>query len=145
MNFDLTIFTFSPVGQLRKSLKAALRSTFFISFLICTFKSGMCSYFSIFPTWRNKLFVYPMAFISALWIFLEQKSKRVELAIFVLPKAVQSLYMIMIDSGFICDLPGIEIFATSFSMSVIMSLYQLEPHNISQLLYKVMRATIGTY
>ena len=86
-----------------------------------------------------------MAFVSSLWIFLEQKSKRVELAIFVLPKAVQSLYMRMIDSGFICHMPGIEVAAASFSMSVIMSLYQLEPHNISQLLYKVMRATIGTY
>lgn len=137
--------TLRPVTQVKRSFKAALRSTLFISFLICTFKSGMCSYYNILPAWKNKPFVYPMAFFASLWIFLENKSKRVELALFVLPKAVQSVYMIMIDSGFICDLPGIEIAAASFSMSIIMSLYQLEPHNISQLLYKVMRATIGTY
>lgn len=86
-----------------------------------------------------------MSLIAALWIFFEDKAKRVELALFCAPKALQSVYTILIDKKWLKDLHGIEVPAAMFSMSVLMSLYQLEPHHISTLLYKVMKATIGTY
>ena len=86
-----------------------------------------------------------MAFISGLWIFFEQKARRAELAMFVLPKALQSIYEIMISKGTMFDIPNVEVGFTCISTSVLMAVYQDEHHHISGILAKLMRATLGEY
>jgi hypothetical protein len=86
-----------------------------------------------------------MAFISALWIYFEQKGRRAELAMFCLPKALQSVYEIMISKGTMLDIPNIEVGFACVSTSVLMALYQDERHHISGILAKLMKVTLGDY
>ncbi|KAJ3259978.1 hypothetical protein HK103_001488 [Boothiomyces macroporosus] len=82
---------------------------------------------------------------SGLSILFEQKQKRAELAMYCLPKAAQSLYRMLVAKGKIVYVPHLEILASCVSWSLIMSLYQKEPEHISTMLYKMMKAVLGTY
>ncbi|KAJ2998587.1 hypothetical protein HDV02_004402 [Globomyces sp. JEL0801] len=78
-------------------------------------------------------------------VLFEQKPKRSELAMYSFPKGLQSFYLILLDRGNIPNIPHLDVMFGSAAMSIIMSLYQLEPHHMSSILYKIMRAIIGTY
>jgi hypothetical protein len=105
----------------------------------------MCLYHALFPNARTKYWIYVNGFLSGLSILLEQKSKRVELAIFSFPKALASWYLIMIEKNYLIWIPGTELFFGSLSMGILMSLYQLEPGHMSPAFYKLFRAVLGPY
>jgi hypothetical protein len=86
-----------------------------------------------------------VGFIAGLSIFFEQKSKRAELAMFVLPKAIMSVYMILIDRRILVDLPFIEVGFSSMAMGLLMSNYQTEPEHIHGLVLKLLQVTLGKY
>ncbi|KAJ3337867.1 hypothetical protein HDU91_001361, partial [Kappamyces sp. JEL0680] len=132
----------NPVAQAKKIGFAVARSSTFLASLVSTFQAGMCLYFNVFPEGKTKNIVYPLGGLSALWIFLEQKSKRVEFALFALPKGLQSLYTVLIDNGRLPNIPHIEVAAGVFATSTLMSLYQLEPEHISGVLLRLMKATL---
>lgn len=134
----------NPVKRLTQIAKSVFISSSFLAFLITTFQTGMCLYTTLLPNLPVKPFIYPLAFVSSLWIFLEQKSKRVELALFVLPKGVGSVYMVLREKG-MSKIRGLETTVFCLSMGIIMSLFQLEPENISSLMYRVMRAILGDF
>lgn len=77
-------------------------------------------------------------------ILIEQKQKRPELAMFAFPKALMSIYMIMIDYG-MYDLKGLEIGVHCFSMGTLMAFYQTEPEKMSPMFFKAFRAVLGEY
>ena len=131
--------------QLRRIMEATATSSIFIASLITCLQTGLCLYCNIVPTWKTKHFIIPLTMISSLTIFIEQKKKRAELAMFVFPKAIQSLYLTMIDKKYLISLPGLEVVSFAGALSVIMSLYQTEPQDISSLLYKIMLQVIGEY
>ncbi|KAJ3272813.1 hypothetical protein HDV01_005241 [Terramyces sp. JEL0728] len=99
----------------------------------------------LFPKQVEKYLFYYLGIITGLSILIEQKPKRAELAMYVLPKGLQSLYTLMIQNGALIPIPHLDVIATCGAMSTIMSLYQTEPHQLSSLMYKVMKGVIGTY
>jgi hypothetical protein len=143
--FKFSSITKHPLSTFKKTMISVTKSSAFIAFLLSTFKAGMCSFFQLFPERSTKAFAYVWGCVASLWIFLEQKSRRPELAMFSLPKAVHSFYLILIDNGRILPVPHMDVAGGCISLSILMSLYQLEPHHISGLLFKLMRATIGDY
>jgi hypothetical protein len=86
-----------------------------------------------------------MGAITGLSILFEQKSKRSELAMYVLPKGIQSLYTLLVSNRIISSISHLDIIGSSMAMSIIMALYQKEPHQLSSLMYKVMKGVLGTY
>ena len=105
----------------------------------------MCLYSNLLPEKSTKYWVFINGFISGLSILVEQKSRRVELAIFSFPKALASFYLILIEKGFAIWIPGTEIFFGSLSMGILMSLYQLEPQHMSHPFYKMFLYVLGPY
>ncbi|KAJ3272627.1 hypothetical protein HDV01_005374 [Terramyces sp. JEL0728] len=138
-------FLQNPSKYLSQSFQSVLFSGTFIASYISSFQAGMCLFCNLFPSTNPKYLVYAMGAISGFTILLEQKPKRAELAMYCLPKAIQSLYEILIDKGRIIHVPHLDILGSCISWSVIMSLYQKEPHQISSILYKILRALVGTY
>jgi hypothetical protein len=89
--------------------------------------------------------MYINGMITGLSILVERKEKRAELAMYVFPKGLQSLYTVMVNNGNMIKVPYLDVMSTSMAMGLIMSLYQEEPHQLSNLMYKFMRAIIGTH
>jgi hypothetical protein len=104
-----------------------------------------CVHRNVYPTAHEKYLFYYLGAITGLSILVEQKPKRAELAMYVLPKGLQSLYTLMIANGAMIRIPYIDVMSTSVAMSIIMSLYQKEPYQLSSLMYKFMKSVIGTY
>ncbi|KAJ3324637.1 hypothetical protein HDV06_006530 [Boothiomyces sp. JEL0866] len=143
-------FTLNMVPLLVLKTKQLIsRSVFysgvFISSYTAIFQYCLCLLCNSFPTTSPKYFFYFLGAFSGLSILFEQKQKRAELAMYCLPKAVQSLYRMLVAKGKIVYVPHLEILASCVSWSVIMSLYQKEPEHVSTMLYKMMKAVLGTY
>ena len=134
-----------PLEYLKRILKRTIQSSSFLACFIGFYQTGMCLYSNFVPTWSTKYWVFLNGFISGLSILVEQKSRRVELAIFSFPKALASFYMIMIEKGYAIWVPGTELFFGSLSMGILMSLYQLEPEHISHPFYKLFLYVLGPY
>ncbi|KAI8901798.1 hypothetical protein BC833DRAFT_576188 [Globomyces pollinis-pini] len=134
-----------PLKSIWRVLKSTTQSCLFLSTYVTMFQTGLCLHRSFFPTHTEKYLFYYLGLVTGLSVLVEKKSKRGELAMYVLPKGLQSLYTILIANGTICAIPGLEVAATCLSMSGIMALYQTEPHQLSPLLYKMFKGVLDTY
>ncbi|KAJ3394491.1 ATP-binding cassette, sub-B (MDR TAP), member 8 [Lobulomyces angularis] len=63
-------------------------------------------------------------------IFLEKKGRRSELAMYVLPKGVASLYLVLLNRGYLIKVKHFDTILHSLAMGTIMSFYQTEPEAI---------------
>nr|KAJ3413032.1 hypothetical protein HK105_002190 [Polyrhizophydium stewartii] len=136
----------NPRLNLFRALKSSARSSTFLAFFVFLFQSGICLQRNARPNTRDsRFYYYLLGAISGLTVLLEHPSRRVELAMYTLPKGIQSLYTVLINRGNMVPLYGVDVVASCVAMAVIMSVYQVEPHQMSPLLYRTMRAVIGTY
>ncbi|KAJ3321084.1 hypothetical protein HDV06_004642 [Boothiomyces sp. JEL0866] len=137
------LFKFKSVVE--RIIKSTAISSSFISTYVYMFQTGLCLHRTFFPQQKEKYLFYYLGIVTGLSILIEQKPKRAELAMYVLPKGLQSLYTLMIQNGTLIPIPHLDVIATCGAMSTIMSLYQTEPHQLSSLMYKVMKGVIGTF
>lgn len=83
---------------------------------------------------------------TGLAMFLEEKKRRAELAMYVLPKAMESWYNIATgkvgNGGFRAGKPG-EALLTAMGMAMVMSTYQNDPHHLSGLVRRILYQFIG--
>ena len=81
---------------------------------------------------------------TGLSMFAEEKKRRAELAMYVLPKALESLWNIMTGKvgGFRAGKPG-EALLTALGMAMVMSTYQNDPHHLSGLVRRILYQFIG--
>ncbi|KAJ3176708.1 hypothetical protein HDU87_004847 [Geranomyces variabilis] len=137
---------------IRHSL-ATIRSTLFLMAFIIIFQGGICVQRNTAMSAAAPAFLrrdwkgvyYALGAICASSIFIEQKSRRSELAMYVLPKGLGSLWTVLEDRRLVKALPHFEVLMASGAMGMLMSLYQMEPQHMSSLLYKVMSKVIGRY
>jgi hypothetical protein len=135
----------SPTHSFKRILIATVQSSSFLSTFVSVFQMLVCIHRNFCPGAHEKYLFYYFGAISGLSILVEQKSKRAELAMYVLPKGIQSLYTLLIANGAMIRIPYIEVMSTSAAMSIIMSVYQKEPYQLSSLMYRFMKSVIGTY
>ncbi|KAJ3021611.1 hypothetical protein HKX48_008180 [Thoreauomyces humboldtii] len=146
-------FAKNPAALTARNIRATLRSTLFLVVYVVVFQSGICLQRSIatspssavpaFLRRDHRGFYYILGLIASSSIFLEQKGRRAELAMYVLPKGLQSLWLVLHQRGCVFKVPYFEVWMASGAMGMLMSLYQAEPHRMSTLLFKVMEKTIG--
>ncbi|KAI8899260.1 hypothetical protein BC833DRAFT_586528 [Globomyces pollinis-pini] len=134
-----------PIEYIKRIAYAVTRSSIFLASYLSFFQTGMCLFSNILPDTCNKYWTYILGGLCGFTVLFEQKPKRSELAMYSFPKGLQSFYLILLDRGNIPNIPHLDVMFGSAAMSIIMSLYQLEPHHMSSILYKIMRAIIGTY
>jgi hypothetical protein len=130
--------------KLQKLAKSVGHSTAFVASYITLFQTGMCLYSKVFPTQSTRYCVYPLGVLLGLVLFLEQKSKRGELVLFTVPKALLSLYCVLCDHG-LFHVPGIPVWSTSVSMGVLMSVFQANPKRVQGLLGRFLQYTCSFY
>lgn len=112
--------------MLSKTTKATLKSGAFLATFVTVYQYQICMHRQLLKTgligrWNSK-YLYGLAgFIcSYLSIFIEDKKRRSELALYVLPKAVHSLYQIAYSHHWIFKMKYFEVLMASTAMGIIM-------------------------
>ncbi|KAL7995234.1 putative transmembrane protein [Plasmopara halstedii] len=136
-------FLQTPLRTLARSTFNATRSSCFLASFVTLYLSIMCVHRRIVS--KDHRFVYYLAGLGAsTTILLEPKSRRSELALYVLPRALDSLAMILNDHGVCVGFKFGEVALFSFSMSVLMYCYEHEKESMSPFLYSTMKRFLQT-
>ncbi|KAG1143041.1 hypothetical protein G6F37_007159 [Rhizopus arrhizus] len=133
-----------PLTMLSKTTKATLKSGAFLATFVTLYQYQICMHRQLLKTGLlgrlNSKYLYGLAgfFCSYPAIFIEDKKRRSELALYVLPKAVQSFYSIAYSHQWIFKLKYFEVLMASTAMGIIMSFYQEEADVLSSFVRKIM-------
>jgi hypothetical protein len=138
-------FIKEPLQCTKRMVRNTIQSSSFISTFVFLFQSGLCLHRNVSTSKEPKYLFYFLGGLTGLSILVEQKQKRAELAMYVLPKGLQSFYELAVDNGVLLRIPALDIIGTCSAFSIIMSLIQKEPHQLSPLLYKLIRLIVGVY
>lgn len=127
----------TPGKLIGRGLFSSLRSTAFVSTYVSTYMGLICLHRKLASTDHRSIY-FLIGLISPLSILLERKSRRAELALYVLPRALDSLYLSVIDRSNIPRIPyGTELLFC-LSMGILMYCRDTIPEQMSPLLRRIL-------
>ncbi|RIA84405.1 hypothetical protein C1645_832311 [Glomus cerebriforme] len=137
-----------PTLLIKKSTFNTIRSSTFLSTFVASYQSQICLHRNIIKyfnsEWDSKYLYWLAGFNSAFAIFIENKRKRTDLALYVLPKAAESWYKIMCQKNWIFELHSTaDVWFFSAAMGIIMAAYQHEPEVLSPMVNAIIRNFFG--
>jgi hypothetical protein len=114
-----------PVKMLSKTTVATMKSGAFLASFVMLYQYQICGHRNLvkagFTTFNSKYLYWLAGFVcSYISIFFEDKRRRTELALYVLPKALKSFYEICYQRKWIIRIQHFEVMMASFAMGVIM-------------------------
>jgi hypothetical protein len=116
---------------------SSIRSTAFISAFVTTYMGVICLHRHL-VTKDNKSIYFFAALPAGLSIFIQEKSKRSELALYVLPRALDSIYLSFQTRRLIPTIPHGEILLFALSMGALCCYRDFHPSAMSPLLLRLM-------
>ncbi|SCV72374.1 BQ2448_3911 [Microbotryum intermedium] len=149
------VFMKDPQRVLRKSVFGTIRSCSFLATFVVIFQSLVCSQRNIYhmihgrvPAWVERVLLHKgyywvSGFLTCLSLFIEEKKRRGELAMYVLPRGMESLWSVLRRRSYVPFVPGGEVLMTSLGLSMVMSTYAHEPKMLSGLVRSVLYQFIG--
>ncbi|GAA5884836.1 hypothetical protein JCM6882_007115 [Rhodosporidiobolus microsporus] len=149
------VFLKNPQSALLKSLLGTLRSCSFLSTFVVLFQGLVCFQRNVYnewhgrvPVWVEKLIVHKMyywlvGFSTCLALFIEEKKRRRELAMYVLPRGLESLWSILRRRSYVPFVPGGDVLLTSVGLAMVMQTYQHEPQQLSGLVRTLLYQFVG--
>jgi hypothetical protein len=143
------IYPFSPVNTLLKIGKSVFKSSSFLSTLITSYMSMICLQRRLISNGviakDHKFVYYLFGLLSASSIFLEAKSRRRDLALYVLPKGIHALYLVLLNRKWIIRIPGFDVFIASVGMGILMGYLQTCPQKLTPLVKKLLTVFVGEF
>ncbi|KAK9896940.1 hypothetical protein P389DRAFT_143247 [Cystobasidium minutum MCA 4210] len=147
-------FVKEPFAMLWKSIKGTTRSSCFLATFVVIFQSIFCLRNNLWPViqnfpkpiqrfWISKYQYWMMGFATCLSLFVEEKKRRGELAMYVMPKALESAWSIARRRAYVPFIPGGEVLLSCAAMSMVMSTYQHEPKMLSGLVRTLVYQFVG--
>ncbi|KAF9116088.1 hypothetical protein BGX27_004885 [Mortierella sp. AM989] len=132
-----------PVNVLSRVTFNTIRSSVFLAVFVVVYQSQICGHRNLAKAgWTNTnnkyLFWIYGVVCSGSAIMVEQESRRAELAMYVLPKAAESLYKILYQKNWVKGVKHWEVMMFSVAMSLIMSFYQQEEQVLSPFVTKLI-------
>ncbi|KAI9202590.1 uncharacterized protein BJ171DRAFT_177851 [Polychytrium aggregatum] len=73
-------------------------------------------------------------------ILIEDKRRRSELAMYVVPRGLVALYTVMYERKWMIRIPHFDLGMFSVAMGVLIAFYQTEPTAMSSLIYKILKS-----
>ncbi|KAI9592829.1 hypothetical protein BDF19DRAFT_450255 [Syncephalis fuscata] len=147
-------FIKEPLPLLRKALLNTFRSGSFLATYVVSFLTLICAHRNI-HSWiyhitgrrfaDSKLLAYLFCWLNGLAIFIEHPTRRVELGLYVLPKAAESLFAVMVQRRLAVVIPHAEVGLFAVGMGIIMSFYQSEPEYLTPMMRRLMRPFFGRF
>jgi hypothetical protein len=127
---------FQPTNSLKKLIISCLRSAAFLSFYVgngwlvgCILRS-----MNIFTPKTNWLFC---GLAAGPAVLIEQKSRRMELALYCLSPALQSMHQCAVDFGWFPKVPNVTAFIFCLASAILMAAHQNGPENMQPLMSRV--------
>ncbi|KAL0913470.1 hypothetical protein M5K25_016933 [Dendrobium thyrsiflorum] len=151
--FSLTFVPF-VVLRLQKFLKApmqtswiavlgAVRSTSFLSAFVALFQAVICLHRKV-ATKDHKLVYWIAGAFAGLSVLLEKKGRRSELALYVLPRAGDSLWYIIVNRHLLPNVKNAEVALFCICMGGIMYFLEHEPETMAPLLRGLIRRFLAS-
>ncbi|RKP07418.1 hypothetical protein THASP1DRAFT_30768 [Thamnocephalis sphaerospora] len=154
LTLRLKHFLTAPRTLASKAIFNTVRSSSFLASYVTIFQLCVCLHRNLHG-WVERVFgrrmadsralVFLFGFLNSAAILIEHPSRRVELGLYVLPKAVDSLFRIMVQRRLAVVIPHAEVAMFAAAMGAIMSFYQREPECMTPMMRKLMRPFFGRY
>lgn len=136
-------FLESPAATSWRALVGAVRSTTFLSAFVTLFQSAICLHRKV-ASKDHKLVYWFGGLISGLSILLENKARRAELALYVLPRAGESLWYILINRHLLPNIKNAEVALFCMCMGGIMYFLEYEPDTMAPFLRGLIRRFLAS-
>lgn len=136
--FSLNKLVRSPVSVITQGLLSTVRSVAFLASFVSLYQVVICLHRKLIP--KDHKFVYFFAgIISSLSILIEKKSRRSELALYTMPRGLDSLYMLLCDRKWLAGFPNGEVLIFSLSIGGLMYFFHNEPEAMSPIFHWVIK------
>ncbi|KAL6580658.1 hypothetical protein OROMI_008682 [Orobanche minor] len=136
-------FMDAPVRTCRHAVAGAVRSTTFLSAFVGIFQGVICLHRKV--ALRDHKLVYWLAGgVAALSVLLEKKARRGELALYVLPRAGESLWYILVNRRLLPDIKNAEVALFCACMGGIMYYLEHEPDTMAPFLRGLIRRFLAS-
>lgn len=129
--------------MLQRILGSTIRSSVFLGCFVSWYMEVICllRYFMRQGILRDGRYWYWIAGIfSSMSIFVEEKGRRTELALYTLPRAVESLYLISWGKGWVPHLPFFEVAMFSTGMGILLGAYHGSKKEMSSFVGRLITA-----
>ncbi|KAJ8622393.1 hypothetical protein MRB53_030922 [Persea americana] len=136
-------FMESPARTCWLAVKGAVRSTTFLSAFVGIFQGVICLHRKV-ASKDHKLLFWFAGGISALSVLLEKKARRAELALYVLPRAGDSLWYILVNRHFLPNIKNAEVALFCLCMGGIMYYLEHEPDTMAPFLRGLIRRFLAS-
>ncbi|KAJ1291002.1 hypothetical protein BS78_02G285700 [Paspalum vaginatum] len=136
-------FLESPTATCWRALVGAVRSTTFLSAFVTIFQSAICLHRKVANN-DHKLVYWFAGLMSGLSILLEKKARRAELALYVLPRAGDSLWYILINRHLLPKIKNAEVALFCMCMGGIMYFLEYEPDTMAPFLRGLIRRFLAS-
>ena len=128
--------------MLKTLIKNIIRSTLFLSIYVATFRFMLCHT----KNFRGKMDRYNVlmsCFVCSFAIFFEPQSRRSEIAMYLVPRALESLWNMQVKKGRVVNLKFGEELVFALSMALLMYCYQNKPEVIKPSYHSLMKKFFG--
>ncbi|KAK6926252.1 hypothetical protein RJ641_007971, partial [Dillenia turbinata] len=136
-------FMDSPLRTCWHAFKGAIRSTTFLSAFVAIFQGVICLHRKVAST-DHKLVYWVAGAVSALSILIEKKARRGELALYVLPRAGDSWWYILVNRHLLPDIKNAEVALFCACMGGIMYYLEHEPQTMAPFLRGMIRRFLAS-
>ncbi|KAK1568880.1 hypothetical protein Q3G72_030028 [Acer saccharum] len=136
-------FMDSPARTCWLALKGAVRSTAFLSAFVGIFQGVICMHRKV-SSKDHKLVYWIAGAMSALSVLLEKKARRGELALYVLPRAGDSLWYILVNRHLLPNVKNAEVALFCACMGGIMYYLEYEPETMAPFLRGLIRRFLAS-
>ncbi|KAB5532246.1 hypothetical protein DKX38_018916 [Salix brachista] len=140
---NLQKFMDAPAHTCWFALRDAACSTTFLSAFVGIFQGVICLHRKV-ATRDHKLVYWIAGGISALSVLLEKKSRRAELALYVLPRAGDSLWYILVNRHLLPNIRNAEVALFCACMGGFMYYLEHEPDTMAPLLRGLIRRFLAS-
>ena len=119
----------NPLTTLYRATKATVRSTTFISTYVAVYMGTVCAHRNLgLPNHRSLYYI--AGIIAGGALLVENKSRRTDLALWLMPRAVDSLVLVMLHKGLLPRVPNFDAYVFALVMGATMNLYEQEPDTL---------------
>ncbi|CAL9776591.1 unnamed protein product [Musa acuminata subsp. burmannicoides] len=136
-------FLESPAWTSWRAVLGAVRSTSFLSAFVGLFQAVVCLHRKV-ASKDHKLVYWISGAIAALSVLIEKKARRAELALYVLPRAVDSLWYISVNRHFLPHIKNAEVALFCLCMGGIMFYLENEPDTMAPFLRGLIRRFLAS-
>ncbi|EQC28741.1 hypothetical protein SDRG_13425 [Saprolegnia diclina VS20] len=130
-------FLRTPIYSLFQGVVGGFRSTLFMGSFVAVYQAAICVFRCLLKR-DHKAAYFAAGLVSSFAIFIEAKSRRSELALYVLPRAVDSLFIMLRDTRWLADVPYGEVMLFGLSMGAIMFCFEHERQNLSPMVRSLL-------